>query len=295
MGHGIAQVFAAAGHEVRLHDVSQEALGRALERIREHLAFLGGEASALSRIRCTLDLREAVEGADFVAEAAPEVLELKRHIFHQLDEFAEEHAILASNTSTLSVTAMGEGAARPENHVIAHWFNPPYLIPVVEVVRGERTSNATVDRTVELLRSVGKEPVRVRREAPGFLVNRLQTALFREALALLEAGVTDPEDLDRAVRGSFGLRLATVGPLATADMGGLDLWLRGMRYLYPHLDNSAQPQEILREKVERGDVGVRSGGGFFRYDEGGQAAETARDEKLLKLVRLLYPENEKRR
>ncbi|MDW7710248.1 MAG: 3-hydroxyacyl-CoA dehydrogenase family protein [Deferrisomatales bacterium] len=295
MGHGIAQVFAARGFEVRLQDVRTEALERARSRIRSQLELLGGGSSALSRIQTTLSLGEAVEGAEFVFEAVPEDLDLKREIFRRVGECADPHAIVASNTSTLSVSAMGEGTRNPENHVIAHWFNPPYLIPVVEVVPGERTSARTVDRTVSLLRDVGKEPVRVRREVPGFLVNRLQTALLREALALLQAGVAEPEELDKAVRGSFGLRLAVVGPLETADMGGLDLWLRGLRSLYPHLDNSREPQEILREKVGRGDLGTASGAGFFRYGDEARAAERSRDDRLLRLVRLLYSEDEQGR
>ncbi len=293
MGHGIAQVFASVGHSVRVYDVSRSALDAARHRIGVQLglpADTAADTGPLSRILFTEDLGEALEGVPFVVEAVPENLELKQNVFRRVSELAPEQAILASNTSTLSVTQMGAGTARPENQVIAHWFNPPYLIPVVEVVRGDHTSEATVAKTVDLLRGAGKAPVRVKREVPGFLVNRLQAALFREALSLLEAGVAEPEDLDRAVRGSFGLRLAAVGPLETADLGGLELWLKGMAYLYPHLSNATEPQGILQDKVARGHTGAKGGTGFFAYGDGGLEAEKRRDALLLRLVKILYPD-----
>lgn len=305
MGHGIAQVFALGGCGVVLQDVDRGILANALEKIRENFRVLGdarwiSRASAeraLARIRTTVDLEEAAARADFVTEAISEDLELKRRIFESLDRSTPEHAILASNTSTLKITDIAGHLPRPERAVTTHWFNPPYLVPVVEVVRGERTSAETVERTSDFLRKMGKEPVRILKEIPGFLINRIQTAMFREVLSLLEMGVAEPAEIDRAVMGSFGLRLPILGPLKTADLGGLDIWYKGMKYLYPFFDNSREPQQVMREKVEAGSLGRKTGKGFFEYpsDTGASEEERERDRKMIRLLSLLYPRKRSRR
>ncbi len=300
MGHGIAQVFARGGHRVFIQDTSESVLKRAEDRIRSNLLLLAENGledecridEIASRITSTVDLREAVADAAFVLESVPEDLGLKIEVFRSLDAFAPEDTILASNTSMLRITDIARQVRGKERAVTAHWFNPPYLIPVVEVVKGEHTSAQTVERTVSLLRGLGKVPVRVLKEVPGHLLNRIQFALFRETLALLEAGVAIPEEIDKAVSGSLGLRLAAIGPLRSIDLAGLDLFWFGMKDIFRSLDASSEPPKIVKEKVDAGHVGRKCGQGFFEYRPSG-AVEKERDEKLIQLLKILYPKKEK--
>jgi len=299
MGHGIGQVFAQKGHSVTLYDLSFSILEKALSQIRSNLEMFlemgfeteEGVKKTLSRIRPSVDLQEAVRGSQFIVEAAPENLDLKMDLFEELDRSVVPEAVLASNTSTLPISEFGKKVRRKDRLVVTHWFNPPHIIPTVEVVRGESTSQEVFDLTFHLLKKVGKRPIRILREVPGFLINRVQTAMLREVLSLLEAGVAEPEDIDAGVKGSFGLRLAVIGPLATGDMGGLDLWCKGMRYLYPFLDRSTKVQRILEERVERGEFGLKTGKGFFDYDRQEASALSSqskeRDKKLLSLLKIL--------
>jgi 3-hydroxybutyryl-CoA dehydrogenase len=299
MGHGIAQSFAQKTYPVTLYDLNGSILERALSQIRSNLETfveVGHETKeniekVLSQIRVSIDLHEAVKRAHLVIEAAPEDLTLKRNLFEELDRCCLEDAILASNTSTLPIYEIGRRVKRKERLVITHWFNPPHIIPTIEVVPGEKTSIEVLEMTLELLRKIGKKPIKILKEIPGFLINRIQTAMSREILSLLEQGVATPEDIDAGVKGSFGLRLAVIGPLQTMDMGGLDLIYGGMKYLYPFIDRSIDVQKTLREKVERGELGLKTGKGFFQYEEKEALAlsrdSKERDKKLLYLLRTL--------
>lgn len=296
MGHGIAQVFAQRGYDVALYDIDDNVLRKALSLIEfsldslvEHgLTTKEAKQQALSRIKVTTHLTEAVEQADFVTEATPEILELKKQVFRSIEELCAAHAIIASNTSGLSVTEMGSLCARQENLVITHWFNPPQIIPVVELVKGLRTSQATFDCTFSLIKKLGKKPVKIMKEIPGFVVNRIQFAMFREALALLEAGVASAEDIDTAVRGSFGFRLPTIGPFETADLGGLDVWYVIAKDLFPKIDCSTEPF-CLNEKVSQGKLGAKSGEGFYKYEKGLLDAKVKeRNKQFLQRLKHLY-------
>lgn len=270
MGHGIAQVFAASGHRVSLLDTSEERLSSALEEIRRNLEFLSREGrdgdegieSALGRITPTTTLEEAVAGASMVVEAVPERLDLKRELFRELDSLCPPETVLATNTSAISITEIAAGAARRERIVGTHFWNPPYLIPLVEVVPGEETSGATVDSACRLLRSAGMRPVRLRKDVPGFVGNRLQHALWREAISIVERGIADAETVDEVVKAGFGRRLAVLGPLENADLVGLDLTLQIHEYLLRYLEDSHRPSPLLRKKVEDGELGFKSGKGF---------------------------------
>jgi 3-hydroxybutyryl-CoA dehydrogenase len=299
MGHGIAQVFARNGCSVVLYDIHEDLLNVAIERIRSNLRLtieMGFEKETvldgvLSRIRITTNLRDAVAEAHFVTEAVPENIDLKIEVFKEIDAATNEEAIMASNTSSLSITEIGRSIAKSDRLIMTHWFNPPYLIPVVEVVKGESTSEEAFKRTFQFLKEIGKEPVQVLKQIPGLLVNRIQTAMFREIVGLLEAGVASAEDLDKAVSGSFGIRLAAIGPLATVDLAGVDLWYRGAKNLYPFFDNSQEPQKLLKEMVENGFQGIKTGKGFFEYPSDSQTnVVKERDRKLLTLLNLLYKE-----
>ena len=227
MGHSIAQEFAVAGCQVALNDVSEERLGHARERIRQNLEMLGRSQDVdevESRMTFTGDLRTAVEDADLVVEAITEDLEVKKALFAELESICREDAILASNTSTFMPSQLAEATKNPGRVVVTHYFNPPHVVPLVEVVGGRNTSPETIETVRDLLLSQGKKPVVLGTEALGFIANRLQAALLRECFALVENGVARPEDIDAVVTTSLGRRLGVAGPFEVFDAAGADVW-----------------------------------------------------------------------
>jgi 3-hydroxybutyryl-CoA dehydrogenase len=282
MGHGIAQVLALAGMDVVVHDPVPEALAAVPERIAANLGALGVAADAARRVELEPDLERAVAAVDWVFEAAPEDLELKQALFAHMDAAAPEHAVLATNTSVMRVGDIAAGARRRTRIVGTHWWNPPYLVPLVEVVQGPDTAPETVARTLALLEALGKTPVHVRRDVAGFVGNRLQHARWREAINLVDAGVCDAETVDTVVKAGFGRRLAVLGPLENADLVGLDLTLAIHEYVLPELDPPSQPAPGLRARVEAGELGMRSGAGFRSWSE--RDAAEARERVLAHLA-----------
>ena len=273
MGHGIAQLFASHGYKLTLADIREDILSRALNRIRENLLLLNEKGhfdsgkidSTLERIATTVNFEAQAHEADLVIEAAPEDLRLKQNLFRRLDEYCRPETILATNTSVISITEIAR-AARIRNRIVGtHFWNPPYLIPLVEVVPGEETSPDVIEKTLNHLRKVGKHPVRVRKDVPGFVGNRLQHALWREAISIVEKGIADPETVDEVVKKGFGIRLPVLGPLENADMVGLDLTWAIHDYLLKHLEASPSPSALLRDKVQRGELGFRTGVGFRKW------------------------------
>jgi len=262
MGTGIAGVLARHGHDVRLFDTDPDASARAA-------AELSGQATAHR------DLRSAVAGADVVVEAVTERLEVKQELFEHADAVNPD-ALIASNSSVLPISQIAARVSRPERTVGMHWWNPPGLIPVVEVVRGQRTSGETMDRAEDLLRSLGKTPVRVQRDDPGFVGNRLQHALWREAIALVADGVCDADTVDLVVRNTIGLRLAAMGPLENADYVGLDLTLAIHEAVLPSLNADRGPSPLLRGLVMAGNLGAPTGCGFFTWPPGARKAAAQR-------------------
>jgi 3-hydroxybutyryl-CoA dehydrogenase len=267
MGAGIAQVFAVAGHAVTVFEPAEDVRVTIRARIAETLRLYGLDASLADAVAVTGELAQAVERADYVTEAAPEKLELKRKIFADLVEACPAAAILASNTSVIPIHRIAAGLPTPERIVGTHWWNPPGLIPLVEVIQSAQTSNATIRATMELLTSVGKSPAHVTKDVPGFVANRLQHALWREAIAMVAAGVCDAATLEACVKNSFGLRLAVLGPLENADLVGLDLTLDIHRVIIPELDRSDGPSPYLEEQVAAGLLGFKSGEGFRAWSE----------------------------
>lgn len=265
MGHGIAQVWARAGHAVTVYDPQPEALASVPARVRANLEDLGQDVAAVERIALHADLATAVAGADWVFEAAPERLELKQAIFARLEEAAPAGAVLATNTSVMPVGEISARVASAHRVVGTHWWNPPYLVPLVEVVQAQRTDPEVAHRTIALLERVGKEPVMVSRDVPGFIGNRLQHALWREAFALVAEGVCDAATIDRVVKASFGRRLGVMGPMETADYVGLDLTLDIHEHVLHDLDRTPGPSPLLRELVARGDLGMKTGAGFQQW------------------------------
>ena len=274
MGHAIAQEFATGGgFLVRLHDQGEEPLRKALDNIDGNLAFLERMgrltpkevASARSRIEVDTDLRAAVADVDVVVEAVFEDLALKQTIFHEVDAWAPERAIIASNTSSFMPSLLAAATRRPDRVLVAHYFNPPHLLPLVELVRGPETSDETVATMRDLYVGLGKSPAVVQKEAPGFVGNRLQMALFREALAIAAQGIASPQDIDTVVKTGFGRRLAVAGPFEVFDLAGLDVTLAVAEQLFPSIESSDEVPSILCERVERGEVGAKSGQGFYSW------------------------------
>jgi 3-hydroxybutyryl-CoA dehydrogenase len=265
MGHGIAQVLALGGLDVVVHDPVPEALAAVPDRIAANLESLGIDGDV--HVELEGDLEAAADGADWVFEAAPENLDLKQQIFERLDAAAPPDAILATNTSVMRVGDVAAHATRRGRIVGTHWWNPPFLVPLVEVVQGPETEPAAVDRTISLLRSLGKTPVHVRRDVAGFVGNRLQHALWREAFDLVDKGVCDAETVDTVIKAGFGRRLPVLGPMENADLVGLDLTLAIHEYVLPELDPPSQPSPGLRERVEQGELGMKTGTGFRTWSE----------------------------
>lgn len=262
MGAGIAQVFAVAGHRVTVFEPCAEIRSSVQSRVAETLRLYRQDESAASSIAVSGDLRQAVAGADFITEAAPEKLDLKRSIFADLVLMAPADAILASNTSVIPIHQIAAGLPTAERIVGTHWWNPASLIPLVEVVQSTQTSAATVTATMLLLRSVGKAPAHITKDTPGFVANRLQHALWREAIAMLAEGICDAATLDACVKNSFGLRLAVLGPLENADLVGLDLTLDIHRTIIPELSRLDHPDPYLEARVAAGQLGFKTGAGF---------------------------------
>ncbi|WP_309479851.1 3-hydroxyacyl-CoA dehydrogenase family protein [Brevibacillus agri] len=295
MGHGIAQLYALAGFPVSLYDLQEELLHKAKASIEQSLALLEQEgvitgqdkSNALERITLTTDLQQAVADADVITEAVPEVIELKWQLFATLEQYAKPEAIIASNTSTFSIARLIEKAQSPHRFIITHFFNPAQLVPLVEIVRHEKTAEEVVRATVELMKRIGKAPVLLKKDVPGFIANRLQAALMREAFHLLAEGVADAEEIDTVMKEGIGFRWAFVGPIETADFGGLDTWKRVMDNLAPELDQSTKAPAIIAERVEKGELGTKSGTGIYAYERTSVAEKLhARDEQFIRLAKL---------
>jgi 3-hydroxybutyryl-CoA dehydrogenase len=273
-------VLALGGVDVVVHDPVPEALAAVPARIAANLQALGIEADV--RVELESQLEAAAGDADWVFEAAPEDLELKQQIFERLDAVARPDAILATNTSVMKVRDVAAQAVRRERIVGTHWWNPPFLVPLVEVVQGPDTEPATIGRTIAFLRSLGKTPVHVRRDVAGFVGNRLQHALWREAFDLVDKGICDAETVDTVIKASFGRRLPVLGPMENADLVGLDLTLAIHEYVLPELDPPSQPSDGLRQHVERGELGMKTGAGFRRWSE--READEVRGRVLARLT-----------
>lgn len=301
MGHGIAQAFLMGGYQVRLYDIKDSILETARAHIHKNMEMFANEGllnpqqiqPSMGRLIATTDLAQAVEGADFIVEAAPEDITLKQGLFARVEELCPTRAIIATNTSSLTLTEIGKNVKDKSRLVVTHWFNPPHIVPTVEVVRGPETSDETMETAVALLERIRKMPVRIQKELPGFLVNRIQTALIREVWDLYARGVASAEDIDKAVKGSIGFRLASIGPLLTADLGGLDLWLRVYDNLASEICSSTDAPKVVRDLVAQGNYGIKSGRGFYDYTVDFSKAELdeavrRRDKEFLKRLRDQY-------
>ncbi|MBP2310719.1 3-hydroxyacyl-CoA dehydrogenase family protein [Azospirillum soli] len=271
MGHGIAQAFAVAGHRVDIQEPDPDRRAKIVDLVRRNLQELGLDGTAADRIRPCDTLEDAVGHADVVIEAVPEDLGLKQRILVAIEAAAPPHALLASNTSVIPITRIMEPLRDKSRAMGTHWWNPPYQIPLVEVIQTADTDDAAITAMIDLLTSIGKMPVHVRKDVPGFIGNRLQHALWREAIALVQNGVCDAETVDAVVKASFGRRLAVLGPLENADLVGTDLTLAVHEHVLQDLDRTPGPLPLLRELVASGRLGMKSGAGFRTWTEAQQA------------------------
>lgn len=277
MGAGIAQVFASRGRPVAVYDAAPAALGSLRSRVAAGLDLLNiPNENPLQLLSTADDLATAVDGADLVIEAAAERLDVKQAIFAELDRAAAPAAVLASNTSAIPIREIAAGLRRPQRVIGTHFWNPPYLLPLVEVVQAAASDPAAVDWTIALLDRIGMKPVRVAADVPGFVGNRLQHALKREAIALVASGVCTAETVDTVTRFGFGARLGIVGPLEQSDLTGLELTLAIHETIMPDLDRTPGPHPLLVEKVRRGETGAAAGRGFHDWAPG--EAEARRTE-----------------
>jgi 3-hydroxybutyryl-CoA dehydrogenase len=285
MGHGIAQVFALAGHDVMIYDSVAATLDGAKARILTNLKDLGDDQAAVERVTPRADLAEAVRDADYVVEAVLEDLPLKQKVFGEIEPHVRPDTILASNTSVIPITQIMGGLKRRERALGTHWWNPPYLVPLVEVIGTQWTTQAAIDWTIRLHADAGKTPVHVKKDVPGFVGNRLQHALWRECVALVQNGICDAETVDTVIKASFGRRLAVLGPLENADLVGTDLTLAIHKTVLPDLDRTPGALPYLEGLVAAGKLGMKSGEGFRTWTPEQQAALRSRVLQHLKKAR----------
>ncbi|MEW6275816.1 MAG: 3-hydroxyacyl-CoA dehydrogenase family protein [Bacillota bacterium] len=294
MGHGIALSFALGGYTVILNDLNNDILQKAMRNIRAALdTFVEEEivtpqeaAEAVTRITTTTELELLARDVDYVCEAITESSPVKKELFNKLDLLCPPHTILASNTSSLVLSDFGSEVKRQDKIVVTHYFNPPHIVPTVEVVKGPLTSDETFNVVYDLLAKVKKLPVKVLKELPGYLVNRMQFALWREVFYLLCNGVASAEDIDRAVKGSFGFRLASIGPLLTMDFAGVFRWGQAgvdmLESAYRFICSDKEMPKEIKEKILAGKT-------IFDYpQEKWDELTRKRDKEFLQRLKLLY-------
>lgn len=275
MGHGIAETFALYGYDVTLYDTDINILEKALALIDEELRLLAEEKfiepkgieATLQRIVVCTDMKKAVQDRDYVIEAVPEILELKQNIFRQLDEYCPAHTILASNTSSLPLSKMMEGVSelRKQRMIVNHWYNPAHLMPIVEMSFFGNMPEEIYQDIEQLFISVKKQIVKVRKDVPGLVANRIQQGVAREVFSIIEQGIADSESVDKALKFGPAFRYATTGQLEVADLGGLDIWCTVGDNLLKHMDNSQSANKMLKQKVAENKLGLKTGEGFYQY------------------------------
>jgi 3-hydroxybutyryl-CoA dehydrogenase len=270
IGNGLALHFAKAGYQVSLYSRTQQTIDKAIEGTKSNLSLLlqkpvGSEEieKIVGRIKTTTDLRKSVANAPIIIESVAENLKVKQDLFKELDEICPRETILATNTSVISITEIASPSKNRSRILGTHFWFPPFLIPLVEVIKGKDTSDEVMELTYQFMKKAGKHPIRCMKDVPGFVANRLQHALWREAISIVEHGIADAATVDEAIKNSIGIRLAVLGPVENADMAGLDLILAIHNTVLKDLEASPNPSPLLQEKVKKGELGFKSGKGFY--------------------------------
>ncbi len=293
MGSGIALLFAMKGHDVKVIAVHDDRTHEQMvENVRDQVSVLvkndvisqADADAAIERIEFVDTLEETKGFPDIVFEGIIENLEVKQNYFAEMDALYPPTTILATNTSAISVTEIAEKSEHKERIIGTHYWNPPYLVPLVEVVRTKYVSEETVKKTYDILAAAGKKPVIVKKDVPGFLANRMQHALFREALSIIENDIADPADVDDAIKYGFGMRLGICAPVEVMDMGGLDLTYSIHNYLFPHIESSTKPSKLLTENIEKGNLGFKTGKGLMEWSP--EQVKQANEELLEGLIKV---------
>ncbi len=295
MGISLVQIFAKYDYKVTLYNRATPSLEKAKKQIvfsQENLVSTGMATEeeskrVVKKIKYTTD-KNVFKDCDFVVETIVEDMDVKHTFWNEISSIAKEDAVLTSNTSGLSITELAKAVKKPERFAGMHFWNPPHLVPLVEIIKGKKTTDETADIIYKLAEDIDKKPVVLQKEINGFIGNRLQFAVLREAVNLVEAGVASAEDVDKAVKYGIGFRYACIGPFETTDLGGLNTFNNIAKYLLPQLSN-AESMPILEKKVEKGQLGVKSGQGFYDYKNGkDKEAIDSRDEKFIKLYKTFY-------
>jgi len=300
MGNSIAQVFAQAGYKVTINDLNSELLEAAMQNIRRQLELLEENnlltnqdaVETIKRIKLETNLELAANGCDLVIEAIPEKLDLKINLFQKLEKICPKNTIFATNTSGISINDIAEGIERKDKLIGMHFFMPAHLIPLVEVTCGKETSQKTVDFVMQIVSDAGKKPVKVAFDIPGFIANRLQHALAREAMSLVQKGVATAEGVDEVVKSSLAIRLIFTGPLEQRDFNGLDTHLNIASYLYEELEDTHKPLKILSDKVAEGKLGLKTGEGFYDWRDKERSEVIAKkNQNIINLIKFLKNNN----
>ncbi|SFD87744.1 3-hydroxybutyryl-CoA dehydrogenase [Lentibacillus persicus] len=294
MGHGAAQLFAQAGKNVHIRARRESSLEKARELITDSLKIMVEKEiltenemeQTLGRITYTTDLHEAIQDADFILESIPEDLEKKLDTYDIIESVVSDKTIISSNTSTFPIKELTQRAKHPERFIITHFFNPPQLVPIVEIVKVDDTSEDVVNTTYDIMKEIGKSPVVLKKEITGFIVNRVQVAMLREAFNLMEKGVATAEDIDVAMKGSLGFKWAFCGPMESQDLAGLQTTQAMVGNILQDLSNTREVPSFLSEMVENDQLGIRTNEGFYNYDDNGENAIHTRDDNFLELQKL---------
>lgn len=296
MGSGMAQIFARKGYEVVVTDIKEEFLENSKRLvsifnsslIEEGLMAESEVENTMKNIKYSID-KKVFSDCDVIIEAIIEKMDIKQDFWKEVEEIAKEDAILATNTSGLSITEISTKVENKGRFIGMHFWNPPHIIPLVELIRGDGTNDETVNILVELVKLIDKEPVVVQKDAPGFIGNRIQFAVFREALNIVEQGIATFEDVDRAMKYGPGFRYPIIGPLQTADLGGLDTFYYISSYLFNDLSDVKEPQEVLKKLMENKELGVKSKKGFYDYSDGkDEQAIKNRDKMFFKMLKYIH-------
>ena len=294
MGAGIAEAFAENGYDVIWYNRSESGMERGINLVRLNqdtlvkngVLTIDNARSAMEKIKPTFKLEDLTE-VDFISESVAENISIKQDIFSRVDKICRNDAIFTTNTSGLSITTIASSVSNRERFVGMHWWNPPHIMPLVEVIKGDESSEEACLTVMDVCRKLGRKPVLVKKDVPGFIGNRIQMALQREVMNIIEQGIATPEDIDAVMKYGPGARWALYGPCEIADLAGLDIVKSVSSYLFKDLSNAQDVPNVLSEKVSHGELGAKSGKGFYKYTkEQLEKIIRSRDKRLLKIFDL---------